>query len=137
MPESAWLTSPVISSAVPAGKEVTFAAGVDEPAVEGGAPIAMSRICGKAGARACRASAGSVPTPTMVSLRLREGGEWTVSAYDQLGFDWVDYDLGFSDWLYSALSPDQGFDILPPFGNERPLGSVSLDVENMFKGSAG
>lgn len=55
-------------------------------------------------------------------------GEWAVSVYDQLSLDWSDYDLEFSDWLYTALSVDHGFDILPPLGDERPLSIVSLDV---------
>jgi hypothetical protein len=70
-------------------------------------------------------------------LRPREGGGWAVSAYDQLCLDWSDYDLGFSDWLYSALSADHGFDILPPLGDERPLSIVSFDVDAMSKGGVG
>lgn len=62
-------------------------------------------------------------------LQKRERGDWTVSTYDQLAFEWTDYDLEFSEWLYAALSGDIEFDIFPPFGESRPLSVILLDVE--------
>jgi hypothetical protein len=62
-------------------------------------------------------------------VQKRERGDWTVSTYDQLAFEWTDYDLQFSEWLYSVLSGESEFDIFPPFGESRPLSVIPLDVE--------
>lgn len=42
-----------------------------------------------------------------------EGGAWTVSAFRRGWADWHDTDLGFSDWLYLALSGGTATDWLP------------------------
>lgn len=62
-------------------------------------------------------------------VQKREHGDWAVSTYDQLAFEWLDYDLGFSEWLYVALSGEAEFDILPPFDESRPLSVVPLDID--------
>ena len=67
------------------------------------------------------------------SLRLDGQGDWVVSTYDQLAFEWIDYDLGFSDWLYSALSGESEFDILPPLGEKWPLSIIPLDLEKFLR----
>lgn len=65
-------------------------------------------------------------------LRQREDSLWTVSTYDQLAFEWTDYEIGLSDWLYAALSSECAFDILPPLGRMRPLAIAPLDVERFL-----
>ena len=60
-------------------------------------------------------------------------GEWTVSTYDQLVFEWTDYDLCFSEWLYAALEADPGFDIFPPLGETHPVSVEPLNVEKFLR----
>lgn len=71
-------------------------------------------------------------TGDALCLQKRERGDWTVSTYDQLAFEWTDYDIGFSDWLYAALSGERELDIFPPFGESRPLSVVPLDIERFL-----
>lgn len=71
-------------------------------------------------------------TGDALCLQKRGRGCWTVSTYDQLAFEWIDYDLEFSEWLHAALSGEQAFDIFPPFGESRPLSVVPLEVERFL-----
>ncbi|MEU4091289.1 hypothetical protein [Streptomyces sp. NPDC026673] len=43
----------------------------------------------------------------------RANGQWTVSAFRRGWGDWHDTDLGFSDWLYLALTGKTATDWLP------------------------
>ena len=65
-------------------------------------------------------------------LRQREETHWTVSTYDQLAYEWTDFEIGLSDWLHAALSSECAFDILPPLGQTRPLAIAPLDVERFL-----
>jgi len=62
-------------------------------------------------------------------LRDEGHGKWVVSTFDQLAFEWIDYNTEFSDWLHYALSVGCELDIFPPFGDLRPLRVIPLDVE--------
>lgn len=65
-------------------------------------------------------------------LRRHAGGLWTVSTYDNLVYEWTDYELGLSDWLHAALSTERPFDILPPIDDELPLTIKPLDIDRLL-----
>lgn len=71
-------------------------------------------------------------TGDALCLQPRTEGEWTVSTYDQLVYEWTDYEIGLSEWLYTALEGNPGYDILPPLGETHPVSIESLNVERFL-----